>query len=138
MILLKDEYPEMGNHLESLKQGWRVSFPVLKVGIANIRNGRRYSEIKRDGYSTPHTILPLSGKLYPSLFKTISNNTHFVLINQDEVQKCVLRVKTMKTFLLNAFSLQMVDVPCSVHFEEVDVLPDGCLFIGTEISVKSW
>ena len=29
----------------------------------------------------------------------------------------------MKTFLLNAFSLQMVDVPCSVHFEEVDVLP---------------
>ena len=31
----------------------------------------------------------------------------------------------MKTFLLNAFSLQMVDVPCNVHFEEVDELPDG-------------
>lgn len=31
----------------------------------------------------------------------------------------------MKTFLLNAFSLQMVDVPCSVHFSEVDVLPEG-------------
>lgn len=31
----------------------------------------------------------------------------------------------MKTFLLNAFSLQMVDVPCIVHFEEVDELPDG-------------
>lgn len=31
----------------------------------------------------------------------------------------------MKTYLLNAFSLQMVDVPCSVHFEEVDELPDG-------------
>lgn len=29
------------------------------------------------------------------------------------------------TFLLNAFSLQMVDVPCTVHFEEVDELPDG-------------
>lgn len=29
------------------------------------------------------------------------------------------------TYLLNAFSLQMVDVPCSVHFEEVDKLPDG-------------
>jgi len=29
------------------------------------------------------------------------------------------------TYLLNAFSLQMVDVPCSVHFEEVDELPDG-------------
>ena len=28
-------------------------------------------------------------------------------------------------FLLNAFSLQMVDVPCSVHFEEVDALPNG-------------
>lgn len=28
-------------------------------------------------------------------------------------------------YLLNAFSLQMVDVPCSVHFEEVDELPDG-------------
>lgn len=26
-------------------------------------------------------------------------------------------------YLLNAFSLQMVDVPCSVHFKEVDVLP---------------
>lgn len=31
----------------------------------------------------------------------------------------------MKTFLLNAFSLQMVDVPCNVYFEEVDELPDG-------------
>ena len=32
----------------------------------------------------------------------------------------------MKTiYLLNAFSLQMVDVPCSVHFEEVDELPNG-------------
>lgn len=31
----------------------------------------------------------------------------------------------MKSFLLNAFSLQMVDVPCNVHFEEVDVLPSG-------------
>lgn len=31
----------------------------------------------------------------------------------------------MNAFLLNAFSLQMVDVPCNVHFEEVDVLPDG-------------
>ena len=33
----------------------------------------------------------------------------------------------MKTFLLNAFSLQMVDVPCNVHFEEVDELPDGLI-----------
>lgn len=32
----------------------------------------------------------------------------------------------MKTiYLLNAFSLQMVDVPCNVHFEKVDRLPDG-------------
>lgn len=31
----------------------------------------------------------------------------------------------MKTFLLNAFSLQMVDVPCSVRFSEVDVLPSA-------------
>lgn len=31
----------------------------------------------------------------------------------------------MTKYLLNAFSLQMVDVPCNVHFEEVDVLPDG-------------
>lgn len=30
-----------------------------------------------------------------------------------------------KVFLLNAFSLQMVDVPCSVTFEEVDALPDS-------------
>lgn len=28
-------------------------------------------------------------------------------------------------YLLNAFSLQMVDVPCCVKFEEVDELPDG-------------
>lgn len=33
----------------------------------------------------------------------------------------------MKTYLLNAFSLQMVDVPCSVHFEEVNELPDGLI-----------
>lgn len=32
----------------------------------------------------------------------------------------------MKTsYLLNAFSLQMVDIPCIALFEEVDVLPDG-------------
>lgn len=31
----------------------------------------------------------------------------------------------MNTFLLNAFSLQMVDVPAVVKFEEVDALPDG-------------
>lgn len=31
----------------------------------------------------------------------------------------------MSTFLLNAFSLQMVDVPAVVKFEEVDALPDG-------------
>ena len=30
-----------------------------------------------------------------------------------------------KQYLLNAFSLQMVDVPCKVTFEEVDALPDG-------------
>ncbi len=29
------------------------------------------------------------------------------------------------SYLLNAFSLQMVDVPCSVHFEEVSELPEG-------------
>ena len=28
-------------------------------------------------------------------------------------------------YLLNAFSLQMVDAPCNVYFEEVDALPDG-------------
>ena len=28
-------------------------------------------------------------------------------------------------YLLNAFSLQMVDIPCTVHFKEVDKLPDG-------------
>ena len=28
-------------------------------------------------------------------------------------------------YLLNAFSLQMVDIPCNVHFEKVDKLPDG-------------
>ena len=28
-------------------------------------------------------------------------------------------------YLLNAFSLQMVDVPCTVHFKEVDELPSG-------------
>lgn len=30
-----------------------------------------------------------------------------------------------QTFLLNAFSLQMVDIPCNVSFCEVDSLPDG-------------
>ena len=30
-------------------------------------------------------------------------------------------------YLLNAFSLQMVDVPCVAIFEEVDVLPDGLI-----------
>lgn len=28
-------------------------------------------------------------------------------------------------YLLNAFSLQMVDIPCNVRFTEVDSLPDG-------------
>lgn len=28
-------------------------------------------------------------------------------------------------YLLNAFSLQMIDVPCVAIFEEVDKLPDG-------------
>lgn len=28
-------------------------------------------------------------------------------------------------YLLNAFSLQMIDTPCRVDFEEVDKLPDG-------------
>jgi len=31
----------------------------------------------------------------------------------------------MTKYLLNAFSLQMVDVPCTVRFSEVDSLPDG-------------
>lgn len=31
----------------------------------------------------------------------------------------------MTQYLLNAFSLQMVDVPCTVSFSEVDSLPDG-------------
>ena len=31
------------------------------------------------------------------------------------------------TYLLNAFSLQMVDVPCTVHFEEVNKLPEGLI-----------
>ena len=30
-----------------------------------------------------------------------------------------------ETFLLNAFSLQMIDVPASVNFEEVESLPEG-------------
>ena len=30
-----------------------------------------------------------------------------------------------KSFLLNAFSLQMVDTPCTVSFTEVDSLPNG-------------
>jgi len=29
------------------------------------------------------------------------------------------------TYLLNAFSLQMIDVPCNVRFEEVKKLPEG-------------
>lgn len=28
-------------------------------------------------------------------------------------------------FLLNAFSIQMIDTPCTVDFEKVDTLPDG-------------
>lgn len=32
---------------------------------------------------------------------------------------------TTNQYLLNAFSLQMVDVPCAVNFEEVPALPDG-------------
>lgn len=36
--------------------------------------------------------------------------------------------KTMRvSYLLNAFSLQMVDVPCTVCFEEVDALPKGLI-----------
>ena len=31
----------------------------------------------------------------------------------------------MNAFLLNAFSLQMVDVPCEVRFTSVDSLPEG-------------
>ena len=30
-----------------------------------------------------------------------------------------------KMYLLNAFSLQMVDVPCCCEFSEVDALPNG-------------
>lgn len=30
-----------------------------------------------------------------------------------------------KSFLLNAFSLQMVDTPCDVSFTDVDSLPSG-------------
>ena len=30
-----------------------------------------------------------------------------------------------KTFLLNAFSLQMVDIPSTVEFTDVDRLPEG-------------
>lgn len=32
-----------------------------------------------------------------------------------------------KEYLLNAFSLQMVDVPCIALFKEVDELPDGLI-----------
>ena len=36
------------------------------------------------------------------------------------------RMKAQKAiYLLNAFSLQMVDTPCSVEFSEVDTLPEG-------------
>ena len=31
----------------------------------------------------------------------------------------------MTVYLLNAFSLQMVDLPCRVNFEVVDALPQG-------------
>lgn len=31
------------------------------------------------------------------------------------------------SYLLNAFSLQMVDVPCIAIYEEVDALPDGLI-----------
>lgn len=31
----------------------------------------------------------------------------------------------MSAYLLNAFSLQMVDVPCVAKFTSVDALPDG-------------
>lgn len=30
-----------------------------------------------------------------------------------------------KNFLLNAFSLQMIDTPCDVSFTDVDTLPSG-------------
>ncbi len=30
-----------------------------------------------------------------------------------------------ETFLLNAFSIQMVEVPCNVQFSQVNTLPDG-------------
>ena len=33
----------------------------------------------------------------------------------------------MTQYLLNAFSLQMVDVPCVAVYEEVDALPDGLI-----------
>lgn len=33
----------------------------------------------------------------------------------------------MNAYLLNAFSLQMVDVPCEVRFTSVDALPDGLI-----------
>lgn len=32
---------------------------------------------------------------------------------------------TKKSYLLNAFSLQMVCLPCAVRFEEVEELPQG-------------
>ncbi len=32
-----------------------------------------------------------------------------------------------ETFLLNAFSLQMVEVPCKVKFTEVEKLPEGLM-----------
>jgi hypothetical protein len=31
----------------------------------------------------------------------------------------------MATFLLNAFSIQMIDTPCNVSFSDVDTLPSG-------------
>lgn len=30
-------------------------------------------------------------------------------------------------YLLNAFSIQMIDTPCSVQFDHVDTLPDGLI-----------
>jgi hypothetical protein len=83
MTVLEDVCLEKESHWRISKEEWKTSFHILKTGIDSIRNGRRYSEIKRDGYSTPHTILPLLGKLYSSLFKVTSSITHFVPFNQN-------------------------------------------------------
>ena len=39
-------------------------------------------------------------------------------------------------FLLNAFSLQMIDVPASVKFEEVESLPEGFKFKFIKVTVE--